>query len=87
MPPLLFADNFLAGSILTLLMPALLLGAIAVWYHLEIRRVPKNTPVTSSSLPPADVLAAADDTMAPADEARTEPGPATPPTGGAGTTP
>jgi hypothetical protein len=60
MPQLLFADNFLAGSLLTLLMPVLLLSTIAVWYLFQIKRVPKDTPTTSSALPSREVLAAAD---------------------------
>jgi hypothetical protein len=35
-----FADNFLAGSLLTLLLPIGLLIAIAVWYMVAVRRVP-----------------------------------------------
>ena len=61
MPQLLFADNFLAGSLLTLLMPTLLLSAIAVWYLLEIRRVPGDTPASSTARPSREVLTAADD--------------------------
>jgi hypothetical protein len=38
MPPIPFADNFLAGSIISLLFPIGLLIAIAVWYLLGIRR-------------------------------------------------
>ena len=61
MPHLLFADNFLAGSILSLLMPVLLLSAIAVWYVLEVKRVPKDTPTSSTALPPPEVVAAAEE--------------------------
>jgi hypothetical protein len=60
MAPLPFADNFLAGSLLTLLMPTLLLSAIAVWYVLSVKRVPKDTPESSSVLPPPEILAAAE---------------------------
>lgn len=65
MPQLLFADNYLAGSLLTLLVPTLLLSAIAAWYVFEVRRVPKDTPVSSSALPSKEVLAAAEETAAP----------------------
>jgi hypothetical protein len=40
MPAIPFADSFLAGSLLSLLMPVLLLIAIVVWYLIAIRRVP-----------------------------------------------
>ena len=75
MSPVLFADNFLAGSLLSLLMPTGLLIAIAVWYVLAVKRVPKDTPASSTALPSPEVLAAADpeaeDILAvpPADEA------------------
>jgi hypothetical protein len=60
MLPIPFADNFLAGSLLTLLMPTLLLSAIAVWYVFAVKRVPKDTPTSSTALPAPDVLAAAE---------------------------
>jgi hypothetical protein len=60
MPLIPFADNFLAGSLLTLLLPIGLLIAITVWYLIAIRHVPKDTPASSSALPSADVLAAAE---------------------------
>jgi hypothetical protein len=59
MPPVLFADNFLAGSILTLVMPIGLVLAIAIWYLLAVRHVPEDTPTSSASLPPPEVVAAA----------------------------
>jgi len=59
MPTIPFADNFLAGSLLTILMPTLLLSAIAIWYVLAVKRVPEDTPRSSPSLPPPEVLAAA----------------------------
>ena len=40
MLPLFFADGFLAGSVLTLLLPIGLLIAIAVWYVRTLRRLP-----------------------------------------------
>lgn len=59
MPPVLFADNFLAGSILTLLLPVGLVIAIAIWYLLAVRHVPKDTPTSSALLPAPEVVAAA----------------------------
>ena len=55
-----FADNFLAGSLLTLLLPIGLLIVIAVWYVIAIRRVPEDTPVSSPSLPSAGMVAASE---------------------------
>jgi hypothetical protein len=57
-----FADNFLAGSVLTLVMPGGLLIAIAVWYMIAVRRVPQDTPESSSVLPPREVVETAGDT-------------------------
>ena len=73
MPPIPFADNFLAGSLLTLLLPVGLLIAIAIWYVRAVRHVPEETPTTSAVLPPPEVVAAA----APAEEppATTQPPP------------
>lgn len=59
MPPIVFADNFLAGSLLTILIPTLLLSVIAVWYVRTVRRLPEDTPASSPSLPPPEVVAAA----------------------------
>jgi hypothetical protein len=58
MPPIPFADNFLAGSLLTLLMPTCLLIAIAIWYTLSVRRVPKDTSTSSAAVPTPEVVAA-----------------------------
>jgi hypothetical protein len=58
--PLPFADNFLAGSLLSLLLPTGLLIAIAIWYVVAVKRVPRDTPRSSAALPSSDVLAAAD---------------------------
>lgn len=58
MPPLLFADNFLAGSLLSLLLPTGLLIALAVWYVRTVRHIPKDTPESSAALPTSEVLAA-----------------------------
>jgi hypothetical protein len=76
MPPIPLADNFLAGSLLTLLMPTGLLIAIAIWYVLAVKRVPKDTPTSSPSLPSPDVLAAA---PPPTSEATPSTSEATPP--------
>jgi cytoskeletal protein RodZ len=53
-----FADNYLAGSLLTLLLPVCLLIAIAVWYVIAVKKVP-DTPSSSPSLPSSEVVAAA----------------------------
>jgi hypothetical protein len=74
MSPIPFADNFLAGSLLTLLLPGGLLVAIAILFVLAFKRVPTDTPTTSAALPPPEVVAAA--SVAP-----TEINPAGPPPG------
>jgi hypothetical protein len=56
----LFADDFLAGSLLSLLLPVCLLIAIAVWYVRFARRAPETHP-SSPTLPPPEVVAAAAD--------------------------
>lgn len=81
MPPILFADNFLAGSLLSLLMPVCLLIAIAVWYVVTVRHVPGDTPTSSAALPPPDVVAAAAEVVAAAAETPSEVKPAGPPPG------
>ncbi len=58
MPSILFADNFLAGSLLSLLMPVCLLIAIALWYVRFARRAPDTSPA-SATLPPRDVVTSA----------------------------
>jgi hypothetical protein len=58
-----FADNFLAGSVLSLVMPTGLLIAIAVWYVIAVRRVPQDTPESSSAPPHPDVVKAAGDSV------------------------
>ncbi len=60
MPPIPFADNFLAGSLITLLIPVSLVIALTIWYNLAARRVPADTPESSSALPAPEVVAAAD---------------------------
>jgi hypothetical protein len=39
-----FADNYLAGSLLTLLLPVGVLIVIAVWYVISVRRIPGGEP-------------------------------------------
>jgi hypothetical protein len=58
--PIPFADNFLAGSLLTILLPLGLLIAISIWYVFTIKRVPEDTPASSAALPPPEVVAASD---------------------------
>ncbi len=60
MPPIPFADNFLAGSLLTILLPLGLLIVLTIWYVRVVRHVPQDTPASSASLPSAEVLAAAE---------------------------
>lgn len=45
--------TFLAGSLLTLLIPVLLLIALVVWYVLFIRRVPETAEGEEAAAPPA----------------------------------
>jgi hypothetical protein len=71
MPPIPFADNFLAGSLLSLLMPTGLLIAIAIWYVRAVRHVPQDTPESSPALPLPETVAAAP----PADPGITPAGP------------
>lgn len=73
-----FADNYLAGSLLTLLLPVCLLLAIAAWYMIAIRKVPKDTPASSPSLPPSDVVAAARQPTAQPESPATQPAPDSP---------
>ena len=61
MPPIPFADNFLAGSLLTIFLPLGLLIAITIWYLFAVRRVPADTSPSAASLPSDDGLAAASD--------------------------
>jgi hypothetical protein len=70
----LFADNFLAGSLLSLLMPVCLLIAIVAWYWRFASRAPADTPVASATLPPPDVVAALPDTADPVQPAGPPPG-------------
>ena len=68
MPPILFADNFLAGSLLTILLPLGLLLGLLVWYVTVVRHVPEDTPTSSVSLPSAEVVAAAESPPAATDD-------------------
>lgn len=68
MPPILFADNFLASSLLTILLPLGLLLALLIWYVTVVRRVPEDTPTSSVSLPSAEVVAAAESPPAATDD-------------------
>jgi hypothetical protein len=74
MPPILFADNFLAGSLLSLLLPVCLLIALAVWYVHFVRHSPADTSPASSALPPADVIAASADEVDQVEPAGPPPG-------------
>jgi len=73
MPPIPLADNFLAGSLLSILLPLGLLIALAIWYVLAVRRVPDGkprrsagpAPVTESSAGPAASAAASPGAAAP----------------------
>lgn len=47
-----FADNFLAGSLLSLLLPVGLLIALAVWFVRTIVRLPDD-PGTTAAPPPS----------------------------------
>jgi hypothetical protein len=47
-----FADNFLAGSLLSLLLPAGLLIALVIWLGRTIARLP-NDPGTTAAPPPS----------------------------------
>ena len=74
MPTILFADNFLAGSLLSLLMPTCLLIAITVWYVRFARRAPADTHPASSGLPSSEVVAAGNDAADRAEPAGPPPG-------------
>jgi hypothetical protein len=60
MPPIPFADNFLAGSLLTIFLPLGLLIVLTIWYVRVVRHVPQDTPASSASLPSTEMLAAAE---------------------------
>jgi hypothetical protein len=54
-----FADNFLAGSLLSLLLPIGLLIAIAIWLGRTVMRLPGDPGTTAA--PPPGVSAAQHD--------------------------
>jgi hypothetical protein len=60
--PIPFADDFLAGSLLSLLMPACLLITIAILFVIGARRV-STAGRSSAALPPSDVVASAGDAV------------------------
>lgn len=56
MPVITFADNFLAGAIISLVIPTALLVAVVIWYHLVVRSSPgptRRTPRGASPEQPA----------------------------------
>jgi hypothetical protein len=59
MPVIPLATNYLAASLLTLILPLALLIALLIWYFLALRRVPEDTPASSPSLPSREMVAAA----------------------------
>ncbi len=71
---LLFADSFLTGSVLTIVLPLGIIIALAGWFAFSVRRVPSETP-RSARLPPAEVVEAAGadivDEVTPAAQLRT----------------
>jgi hypothetical protein len=46
LPSIPIASSFLAGSLLSLLLPILLLIGLVIWYAKTIRNVPKEAPPT-----------------------------------------
>jgi hypothetical protein len=54
-----FADNFLAGSLLSLLLPIGLLIAIAIWFTRTVMRLPGDPGTTA--VPPPSVSTAQHD--------------------------
>jgi len=71
MPPLVLADNFLAGSILSWLLPVALLIAIAVWYAFGIRRFAGSR--MPDAIPPEVVPPGGDDSLDPTSPGSTPP--------------
>ncbi len=78
MPPIPFADNFLAGSLLTILMPLSLVAVLTIWYTVAARRVPEDTPASAPTLPPSEVVEAAGPAVAHVTPAGAEGTPADP---------
>lgn len=56
---LLYADYFLTGSLLTIVLPIALLISLATWYVIAVKRVPEETHPASPKLPPPEVVEAA----------------------------
>jgi hypothetical protein len=54
-----FADAFLAGSLLSLLLPVGLLIAITIWYAFVVQRVPEDTSTSSVGRPADEAVEAA----------------------------
>lgn len=46
-----FADNFLAGSIISMLIPVLLLIAITVWFAIDVTRLPGSDSSQATHAP------------------------------------
>ncbi|MGH2907752.1 MAG: hypothetical protein ACRDK8_00465 [Solirubrobacteraceae bacterium] len=59
MSPPPFADYFLTGSLLTIVLPIALLISLATWYVFAVKRVPADTPTSSPSPPSPEVVDAA----------------------------
>jgi len=49
--PVPIADSFLAGSLLTLLLPTLMLTALVVWYVGFVRRAPGPEEASEAAAP------------------------------------
>lgn len=60
---LTLADNFQIGAALSLIMPLGLLIILLVYYGFMFRRVPRDTPESSTALPPPEMVAAAGDAI------------------------
>ncbi len=58
-----FADNFQIGAALSLVMPVTLLIGIVIWYLRAVTRIPKDTPESSTTLPPPEMVHAAGDAV------------------------
>jgi hypothetical protein len=67
--------SFLAGSLLTLLIPAIMLTLLVVWYTLFIRRVPETTKGEKPGLPDPAILP---DAAAPESSSTAPAGPTSP---------
>jgi hypothetical protein len=53
MPTILFADGFLAGSLLSLLLPVGVLIAILICFHLALKRLPGGAGGVAAPAPSA----------------------------------